>query len=441
MRKGQFLLLSVIVFIFGSLPSSAQTSSDSLLQVADLQNVVQYALKRQPQVQQALTDEQITEAQIKSRLSEWYPQVNFNYLYQHNFQVQSAVIGGNVVRLGVNNTSALQFSGSQSIFNRDVLLASRTKTDVRQLAKQTTENTKIEIVSGVMKAFYDVLTSEQQNKVIRGNIARLERALKDTRARYDAGIADKTDYKRATIALNNSRANRKSNDEALKAKIDYLKALMNYPPSEPLQIVYDSTSLATEIIVDTLQPAQYASRIEYQILQSQRRLQAANVSYNKWSYIPSLSANGAYNLNYQNNNYGKLYSQSFPNSYVGLTLSFPIFQGGKRKFNTLEAELELKRTDLDIVNLKNTITAEYSAALAGYKGSLANYIAIRDNVELAQEVYDVILLQYNSGIKSYLEVSVAETDLRTAQINYYNALNDVLNSKVDVLRSLGQINP
>ncbi len=57
------------------------------------------------------------------------------------------------------------------------------------------------------------------------------------------------------------------------------------------------------------------------------------LKYNKWSFIPSLSANGAYNLNYLNNNFGKLYNQSFPNSYAGLTLSFPIFQGGKRKYN------------------------------------------------------------------------------------------------------------
>ena len=60
-------------------------------------------------------------------------------------------------------------------------------------------------------------------------LLRLEKSLKDARAQYDAGVVDKTDYKRATIALNNSKASKKINEEAIKAKTEYLKALMNYP--------------------------------------------------------------------------------------------------------------------------------------------------------------------------------------------------------------------
>jgi outer membrane protein len=154
-----------------------------------------------------------------------------------------------------------------------------------------------------------------------------------------------------------------------------------------------------------------------------------------------LSANGAYNLNYFNNNFGKLYTTSFPNSYAGLTLAFPIFQGGKRKFNIRIAEQQLKRVDLELINLENSLNAEYAAALADYKANMANYQALKENVALAQEVYDVIELQYQSGIKAYLEVVTSESDLRTAQINYFNALNQVLSSKIEVRRSLGQIDP
>ena len=72
--------------------------------------------------------------------------------------------------------------------------------------------------------------------------------------------------------------------------------------------------------------------------------------------------------------------------------------------NIRQAEWELKRTDLDIINLKNSVNSEYTTALANYKASLANYLAVKENVLLAQEVYDVINLQYRSGIKTYLEV-------------------------------------
>ncbi|HET7896382.1 MAG TPA: TolC family protein, partial [Flavisolibacter sp.] len=95
--------------------------------------------------------------------------------------------------------------------------------------------------------------------------------------------------------------------------------------------------------------------------------------------------------------------------------------------------------DLDIVNVQNQINSQYATALGAYKGSLANYRASKANVALAQEVYDVIQLQYKAGVKTYLEVITSEADLRTAQINYFNALYQVLASKVDAERALGQI--
>jgi outer membrane protein TolC len=61
-------------------------------------------------------------------------------------------------------------------------------------------------------------------------------------------------------------------------------------------------------------------------------------------------------------------------------------------------------------------------------------------VELAREVYDVIQLQYLNGVRTYLDVTIAESDLRTTRINYYNALYQILASKMDVARALGQIN-
>lgn len=414
--------------------------TDTLLKEVTLKQAVEYSLKFQPVIQQALADEEITEANIKSRLSEWYPQLNLTYNLQHNFVVQTAIIGGNRVKLGVDNTSAAQFTVSQTIFNRDVLLASRTRTQVRQQARQNTSNTRIETAAAVSKAFYDVLSSIQQVKVSAENITRIERSLRDAYNQYQAGVADKTDYKRASIGLNNAKALKKTNEEQLNAKMEYLKSLMGYPVSAELNIVYDSLEMEKEIPLDTLQQADYSKRIEYRQLETQNSLLQANLRYYRWSYLPSLSANGAYNLNYLNNEFSKLYSVNYPNSFAALTLSFPIFQGGKRKADIQAAQWELRRNKLEITNLKNNINAEYVAALSAYKGNLASYLALKENLALAREVYDVIQLQYRSGIKTYLEVINSETDLRTAQINYYNSLYSLLASKIDVQKALGQIN-
>ena len=439
-KSTQTKLFLIVLVLISPLYLCAQAPQpDSLLQEVTLQSAVDYAIKRQPIIQQSLLDERITDARIRSKLADWYPQVNFNYSLQHNFIIQKTIIGGNAVQLGSENTSSGQFTASQYIFNRDVLLAKRTRGDVLLQARQSTSNDKINIAVNVSKAFYDILSTTQQIKVADANITRIERSLKDAYNQYKAGIVDKIDYKRATITLNNTVASKKSNEELLKAKLEYLKSLMNYPEKDSLHIVYDSLQMEKDILLDTLQVPDYKSRIEYKLLETQRRLLAANVQYNRWSYLPSVSANGAYNLNFQNNNLVKLYSQNYPNSFAAVTLGFPIFQGGKRKYNTLVAQLELDRNDFDIINLENMVNAGYAQALASYKSNLTNYLALKENVALAKEVYDVIQLQYRSGIKTYLEVITSDADLRAAQINYYNAMYQVLASKIDVQKALGQI--
>jgi outer membrane protein len=417
----------------------AVVSENVTLENAGLQEVIRYAIRNQPDIRQSVLDERITESQIQSKLADWYPQLNFNYNLQRNFLLQTSIIGGNPVRFGVNNISAAQFMLTQQIFNRDVLLANRTKKDVQLQASQNTDNNKIALAVGVSKAFYDVLATIQQIQVSNEAIVRLEKSLKDASNQYQAGITDKIDFKRATISLNNNRAAKKGNEEILKAKLEYLKSLMGYPAQKELTIAYDSLQMEREILMDTLQQADFTSRIEYQILSTQKKLLESNVQYNKWSYLPTVALNGAYNMNFQNNQFTDLYGRNYPNSFATITLALPLYQGGKRKANLNTATLQVKRVDLDIQRLQLNVNAEYTSALANYKSSLANLLAQKENVDLAREVYDVIQLQYKSGIKTYLEVITSETDLRLARINYSNALYQVLANKIDVQKALGQL--
>ena len=435
MKKIFSLLLFCPAFQF----VQAQSQTDSLLQVATLEQCVQYALKHQPTIGQAALNEQITETNIRGRLADWYPQIGAAYTLQHNFQRQTTFFNGTAVPVGVANTSTAQFTLNQAIFNRDVLLANRTQGDVRLLARQNTEAQKIDVTAAVSKAFYDVLATQQQIKVATENILRLQRSLNEAYYRYQAGVTDKTDYKRAQIALNNTTATKQANEAALVAKVEYLKNLMGYPTAAQLTVAYDSLRMEREVVFDTLQRPDFSRRVEYSQLATQRRLQEANLIYQRNAFLPTISANATYNLNYLDNSFGKLYSANYPNSFIGLTAGIPIFQGGRRKANVKAAQLQLSRIDLELISLENTINSQFANALGNYKSALAVYRSSKENVALAQEVYDVIQLQYKAGIKTYLEVITSETDLRTAQINYFNALNQVLASKVDAERALGTI--
>jgi outer membrane protein TolC len=157
------------------------------------------------------------------------------------------------------------------------------------------------------------------------------------------------------------------------------------------------------------------------------------------SFLPSLSAFANYNIIYQNDVYNQLFKSSYPNSTIGLSLSFPIFEGTKRIQNIKKSKMQYERLTLDTLNTRNEMNTQFVSAMASYKSDLAAYRMTQQNIEIAQDVYNTVKLQYNQGIKTYLEVIVSETDLMSARINNLNALFMLMFSNIDVKRALGEI--
>ncbi|MFZ1976945.1 MAG: TolC family protein [Bacteroidota bacterium] len=416
-----------------------QSVSDSLLQSGSLQNFVYYALMHQPAVHQSSLDEEITDRTIQSKLADWYPQLNFSYNIVHFPQVPISIVGGNPFSVNLPNTSTGQLSLTQTLFNRDVLLASSSASDVRRRAREQTITQKIDVVVLVSKAYYAVLETQQQIALLDEDIVRLRQSLKDAYEQYHGGVVDNIDYKRAMILLNNALQEKVQNVELLKARYVFLKDQMGCPMDTELHLEYDSTQMEREAFFDTSQILNVENRIEYQALQTQKRLLETDVAYEKWSFLPSLSVYANYAFNYQADVLTRVYDQNYPSSLFGLQLSFPIFEGGKRMEEIQRAKLESQRIDDDFLLLQNSVTAEYAQATAAYKSNLNTYAVLKENQELAKDVYHTIQLQYKAGTKTYLEVITAESELRETQVNYTSALYQVLSSKLDVQKALGII--
>ncbi len=338
------------------------------------------------------------------------------------------------------NQSYGYFGLNQTIFNRDVVIAQQSSKDVRLSARQNTINNKIAVVSNVSKAFYDLLLSKEQIALLDTDIVLLQRSLKDTYNQYKGGLVDKTDYQRATISLNNAMASRKTAGEAVKSKTAVLKLYMSYPVDSTLDVLYDSARMRDEVnSFDTLQQLDVNNRIELQQLETQKRLEEYNLKYYKLGFLPTVSAFGNYNLNYYNNQFKNLYQQNYPNSYAGLSVTLPIFTGTQRTQQVKVAKLQIERLDYDFSSLKDSIRTQYIQALSSYKADLNNYFEQKENLELARQVYNIIQLQYRSGIKTYLDVVVSNNDLFTAQVNFTNAIFQVLSDRIDVERALGTL--
>lgn len=406
---------------------------------ANLDELIDYAMRNRIELQQAQIDQEIGEREIASALSGWFPQIQATAGLSRALQVPTTNVGGQSVAMGEKNTSNFSLQADQALISPELFQASRAAKFVRNQNTLNLEDSRINTVVSVSKAYYDILTSEEQIKIILENITRLERQHAEASARHEVGLVDKTDFKRAQISLNNARAELKSAQELRKYKYDYLKMLLAIPTHETLSLSFADQNMEASILLDTTELLQIANRVEYRQLENLREIQRLNTQYQKWNFLPRLSAYANYTGNYRNDSFSDLYSNNFPSSSVGLTLSIPIFQGTRRVQEIRKSELQEERLALDLQNLENQISTEYSSAMALYRANMNDWRNAQENIELSEEVYNTIKLQYDAGVKTYLDLMTAETNLNTAQINYLNALYAVLSSKLDIQKALGAV--
>jgi outer membrane protein TolC len=444
LRKTHLFFLTAILF-FSAVSTYSQNdlSSDSVKSYT-LGDCIKYALKNQPTLKQSIINQSIVRTSNAINLSGWLPQLSLSGSLVHYNQLPTSLVstsGGQPVatHTGVTNTFIPEFSASETIFAPQLLSAANIAPLYNKQAEQVTDSTKIFLVSAVSKSFYNLLLTLEQINVLKEDTARLGRTVEDTREQYLEGTVDETDYQQSVITLNNSKAQLMQQVQNVAPGYASLKKLMGYSPEKHFNVVFDTTKMEQEVSFDTTKQLAYEKRIEYQQLQTVKKLQHQQTVYNELSFLPSVSAFYNYFFEYESNTYSDLFKNHYPYSTVGLSFSLPIFTGFSRIEKLHESSLQEEVLDLSEASLKSQINVEYTAALANYKSSLYNWHLLKDNQVRARNVFDIVLLQYEQGIVAYLNLIVAESNLITAEIGYTDALFQLLSSKIDLEKSMGEI--
>jgi outer membrane protein TolC len=418
-----------------------QAGADSAL---TLDQCVAYALKHEPFINMAVVNIAIARTTNSINLAGWLPQVNLSANLTHYTQLPTTFIkttNGTTseTKTGVINTFVPVLGVTQTIFNPALLYAKQSAPLFVKQAEQITDSTKIEIVAGVSKTFYSLLLTLEQINVLKEDTARLTKNTNDTYRQYLSGISDETNYDEAVISLNNSKFQLKQAVENVLPQYAALKQVMGYPPLSNFNVVYDTTTMMENIDFDTTRQLQFENRIEFQTLQTAKSLQQQQIGYYRKAWLPTVGA--FFNLDYefQNNDFGQLFSNAYPYSFVGFSLTMPIFTGLSRVNNVKRSRLQADLLDYSELSLKSQIYSEYTTALANYRSNFYNLSISKDNVTLARRTYDIVSLQYLQGVVPYLNVITAETNLITSELTYETSLFQVLSSKIDLQKAMGII--
>lgn len=446
-RLVRFLIISGFSIIFLSVNAQTIAKDADTSEYLTLKQCIDYALIHQPAFNRSLLNISIAKETNAIDLSGFFPQVTIEGTFTHYIQLPTSFFSDTArsstaplkQRVGVVNTFTPEIYVSQAIFSPSLIYSLRSAPLYIKQSNQITDSTKINVVATVTKAFYNLLLTLEQINVLKEDTLMLRQSVEDTYHQLVGGIVDETDNDQAIITLNNSKAQLKQATNNVIPQYATLKQLMGFEPEKQFNISFDTLEMMNDIYFDTTQQLQFDKRIEVQLINTTRELQHQTTRYYQNSFLPTVSAFYGKTFEFENNNFGKLFNNSYPNSLIGISLDMPIFTGFARIHSLQRSKLEERVIDWNETEEKAQIYTEYTTALANYKSDLYDLKTLQANVALAGKVNFIVNLQYKQGLVAYLNLITAQTNLITAQINYTNALFQVLSSKIDLQKAMGMI--
>jgi outer membrane protein len=345
------------------------------------------------------------------------------------------------VRFGTKYNSTVGIQLQQTLFDGQVFVGLQARKTSVDFQLKNVEVTEELIKANIYKVYYQLVASKIQIQILDANIQRLEKLENDTRILYNNGFAEKLDEDKVSIQLTNL------NTEKVKAlnsiEIGYLglKTLLGMPAKDTLELTEKITEgqIEANILADT--GFQYQDRKEYQYLELGKKLNEYNIKRYQLSYLPTLSMNAAYNKNAQRNTFDLFVKDGewFTASFVAFNISIPIFSGFAKDAQVAKSKIDLRQTNNQLENLRNTIDNEVQQARINFNSAQNTLRFQKKNMELAEKVYNQTRKKYEIGTGSNIEISAAQTDLITAQNNYLSALYGAIVARIDYLKATGKL--
>ncbi|MEO6730412.1 MAG: TolC family protein [Ferruginibacter sp.] len=458
-------LLSIIVLFTNSL-AMAQTRNEFTAKQA-----VEYGLKNAVQVKNALLDIKIQEQTNREITAAAYPQINgsINTTHYYNIAVQTLpnfispsvyqVLEDKGVKDGAGNPVQRPAGGfgdinaqfgvpwsasggvdvSQLLFDGQVFVGLQARRSAMELSSKYAEVTAEQIKANIYKIYYQLVVGNTQLGSLQANIDRFEKLLHDTKEIYKNGFAEKLDVDKVTVQLNNLKTEKEKVMQQLAAGNAALKFLMNMPQKDEL-ILTDSLTdeeLKSNILDESYN---YNDRKEIQLLTLSTKLNGYNVKRYNLSRIPTIAAFGSYSKNAQRQSFNFFNKGDwFTTSLIGVKISVPIFDGFARRSRIQNAKLTLEKSVNNLQQSKESMDNDVVQARIRMKSAILTADVQKQNIQLAEDVFNTTRKKYDQGLGSNQEIYNAQTELKVAQTNYYSALYDAITAKIDYLKAVGKL--
>ena len=444
-KKNTFILSLAMIIVTNVKAQESKSANYSLQQSID------YAIKNSPNYLNSELDLKNAEYRKKEITGLGLPQVTGSVDLKNYLELPTQLLPGQFfgapagtfipVRFGTKYNSTAGINASQLIFSSDYIFGLKASTEFINLSKISVTRSKADLVSQVSKAYYTVIINRDRIKLLEANVVRLKKILDDTKAFNKQGFAELIDVERLEVQYNNLITEKDKTVRLIGLSETVLKFQMGYKLSDPITLS-DSLNINTDTFEElSSSKIDITKRPDYQLLKAQQSLLDIDVKRLKWGYMPTLAAYGAYQYNAQREKFDFLDTdqQWFKIALIGATLNLTIFDGFQRHNKIQQAKISSLKNLNTIKAIEQAGELEATVASISYNNAYSSVLVQKKNMILAQHVYDVAQKKYQGGVGTTLEIVNAETSLKEAQTNYYNAVYDMLIAKIDYQKAIGTL--
>lgn len=463
------LLVMLFVLHFAAFDTNAQNVPE--LHSLSLQQALDYGKQHNVQVKNALLDIQIQRQTNREVTGSAYPQISGsisstynpavatqvipNFISPATYQVlvQEGVRDGNgnpihmpgdfgfiAAQFGTKFNASAGVSLSQIIFDGQVFVGLQARESLIKFSEKNADITEETIRTNISKVYYQLVASKTQIELLDANIELLEKLKSDTRIMYENGFAEKLDIDKLEVQLINLQTEKYNALNQIKNGYLGLKVLIGMP-------VRDSVVLTDELTDDKVKEGMldaasfdYSQRRDFQYMELGIDLREYDVRRYRLAKLPTMFLNGYYNKSAMRNRYDFFGKGSwFDISAITLQINVPIFTGFTNNARIEKASLALQQAINQQEALKISIDNEVSAAKNNYSIAITTLDYQKKNMALAETVFQQTRKKFEVGTGSNLEITQAQTDMKTAQTNYINALYSAIVAKIDFLKATGKL--
>lgn len=470
------LLISILCFLitFIGFAQHSSEANDTILPLElSLKQAKEYAFENHPTVRATNLDIALADARITEALAQGLPQINGAVdltwyaklpvtILPGEFNPQQEIVSVETsqgtkflpvpvvddngmpipgaeseVTFGVPHNLSAGISASQLIFSATYIVGIKLARLYSELTEKQVKKTAQDTQFAIEQTYLTALIAGENIELLQKTLPTIKRSLFETTQLNKNGFAESIDVDRVKLSKANIDAQIKNLKEQQRLSIELLRFQMGYITYEPI-ILTDSIETFTDINFAHLDSmAGTSKRIEFDILDTQQKLNELQIQRYKSQYYPSLVGFADYTLTSQRDKFFKFEDSWFDTFILGASLNVPIFDGRMKRAQIETSKLNLKKLDIAREQTTQGFIMEKKTAISQYQTALIDKNNQEDNLALAKNIYDTALIKYKEGLGSSLEVNSAEGTFLQTQANYINSLYSLVLAKAQINKAYG----